>query len=212
MAEGKAKRSPKPKTATFSPQRIWRIHPAQYRSAQFRSGPDGNARFSPIRNSDGAVIPTLYGARTLSCAMMETILHDVPAPPEDYILDIDRLRDADVRVSRVRCQRALTMVDLSSKGLKRIGLQRRDLIDTPVEDYPRTREWAVRLHAETSAHGLLWVSRQDDEAKALVLFGDRITEPAFSIEIDRERLYEGKHLDTLLALAEHVGITQVIGL
>jgi len=91
-------------------------------------------------------------------------------------------------------------------------LQRRDLIDTPVGDYPRTREWAFRLHAETSAYGLLWISRQDDEAKALVLFGDRITESAFGIEIDREPLYEGKHLDALLTLAERLGITQLIGL
>jgi hypothetical protein len=210
MAEDKAKRSPK--TITFTPQAIWRVHPAHYRPAQFRPGPDGNARFSPIRGVDGRVIPTWYGARTLICAMMETILHDVPTPPEAYILDVERLRDADIRVSRVRCRRALTMVDLSSKRLKRIGLQRRDLIDTPVDVYPRTREWAVRLHEETSAHGLLWTSRQDDEAKALVLFGDRITEPAFRIEIDREPLYEGEHLDALLALAEHVGITEVIGL
>jgi RES domain len=210
MAEGKGKRSPK--TVSFRPQAIWRVHPAPYRPAQFRSGPDGDARFSPIRSSDGRAIPTWYGARTLSCAMMETVLHDVPAPPDEYILDVERLREADIRVSRVRCRRALTMVDLSSKGLKRIGLQRRDLIDTPVGDYPRTREWAVRLHAETSAHGLLWISRQDDEAKALVLFGDRITESAFGIEIDREPLYEGKHLDALLTLAEHLGITQVIGL
>jgi hypothetical protein len=195
MAEGKDKLSPK--TVSFRPQAIWRVHPARYRPAQFRSGPDGSARFSPIRSSDGRAIPTWYGA-----------------PPDEYILDVERLRDADIRVSRVRCRRALTMVDLPSKGLKRIGLQRKDLIDTPVEDYPRTREWAVRLHAETSAQGLLWISRQDDEAKALVLFGDRITESAFGIgiEIDREPLYEGKHLDALLTLAEHLGITQVIGL
>jgi len=35
--------------------------------------------------------------------MMETILHDVAAPPENYILDLERLRDADIRISRVRC-------------------------------------------------------------------------------------------------------------
>jgi hypothetical protein len=86
-------------------------------------------------------------------------------------------------------------------------LQRRDLIDTPVGDYPRTREWAVRLPAETSAYGLLWISRQNDEAKALVLFGDRITEPAFRIEIDREPFYEGEHLDALLTLAERQTVT-----
>ena len=45
-----------------------------------------------------------------------------------------------------------------------------------------------------------------------MLFGDRITESDFRIEVDREQLYQGAHLDTLLALAEHVEITQVIGL
>lgn len=210
MVEGK--RPPSPKIITFRPQAIWRIHPARYRPAEFRSGTDGDARFSPIRNAKGAVIPTWYGARTVACSMMETVLHDVPAPPTDYILDIERLRDADIRISRVRCKRALSLVDLSSKGLKRIGLQRRDIIDTSVEEYARCREWAIRLHTQTSAHGLLWTSRQDDEAKALVVFGDRIAESAFTVEIDRDRVYEGEHLDVLLELAEHVGISQVMGL
>lgn len=209
-AEGRARLSPK--TVTFRPQAVWRVHSAHFRPAQFRADITGNARFSPIRSGQGRVIPTWYGARTLACAMMETVLHDVPAPPENHILDVERLREVDMRVSRVRCDRVFAMVDLSAKGLKRIGLQRTDLIDTPINDYPRTREWAVRLHAETAAHGLLWVSRQADEAKALVLFGDRIAESAFKPEIDREPLYEGEHLDALLLLAEHVGITQVIGL
>ena len=86
-------------------QAIWRVHPARYRPAEFRSGSDGDARFSPIRNSRGAVIPTWYGARTVACAMMETVLHDVPAPPTDYILDIERLRDADICISRIRYKR-----------------------------------------------------------------------------------------------------------
>lgn len=210
MAEGKSNLSPK--VVTFRPQALWRVHPARYRPAEFRSGSDGNARFSPIRNSKDAVIPTWYGARSLACAMLETVLHDVPAPATDYILDIERLRDADIRISRVRCKRVLSLVDLSSKGLKRIGLQRADIIDTSVEDYERCREWAIRLHTQTAAHGLLWTSRQDDTAKALVVFGDRIAESAFKVEIDRDRVYEGEHLDSLLELAEHVGINQVIGL
>ena len=107
---------------------------------------------------------------------------------------------------------ALSLVDLSSKGLKRIGLERRDIIDTPVEEYERCRQWAIRLHAQTPAQGLVWTSRQDDSAQALVVFGDRIAEAAFKVEVDRDRVYEGEHLDTLLELAEHVGINQVIGL
>jgi hypothetical protein len=32
------------------------------------------------------------------------------------------------------------------------------------------------MRAQTSAHGLIGISRQDDEAEALVLFGDRVTQ------------------------------------
>ena len=75
--------------------------------------------------------------------MMETVFHDVPTPPGGYILDIDALREQHLVVSRIRPKRRLQAVDLSVKGLKRLGLHRTDLIDTPVTAYPRTREWAA---------------------------------------------------------------------
>ena len=40
---------------------------------------------------------------------------------------------------------------------------------------------------------------------------NRRFEEVFGIEIDRESLYEGEHLDALLTFVQHVGITQVIG-
>jgi hypothetical protein len=40
----------------------------------------GNARFSPIKDSDGASIPTLYGGTSFDCAVMETLFHDVASP------------------------------------------------------------------------------------------------------------------------------------
>jgi hypothetical protein len=54
---------------------------------------------------------------------METVFHDVPTPPGGYILDIEDLREQDLVVSRVRPKRRLQAVDLSTKGLKRLGLQ-----------------------------------------------------------------------------------------
>jgi hypothetical protein len=106
----------------------------------------------------------------------------------------------------------LQTVDLSTKGLKRLGLHRTDLIDTPVSAYPRTREWAEWLHGATLAKGLVWTSRQDDAARAVVLFGDRLAESAFKVEVDREPLCEDAHLDVLLELAQHIGIQQLFGL
>jgi hypothetical protein len=144
--------------------------------------------------------------------MMETVFHDVPTPPGEYIFDIETLREQNLVVSRIRPKRRLQAVDLSTKGLKRLGLQRTDVIDTPVTAYPQTREWAEWLHGFEAAKGLLWTSRQDDGARAVALFGDRLPESAFRVEIDREPLCEDEYLDVLLELAEHLGIESFFGL
>ena len=94
--------------------------------------------------------------------MMEIVFHDVPTPPGGYILDIETLREQNLVVSRIRPKRRLQTVDLSAKGLKRLGLHRSDLVDTPVTVYPRTREWAAWFHGATPSNGLLWTSRRDD--------------------------------------------------
>ncbi|WP_407179966.1 RES family NAD+ phosphorylase [Bradyrhizobium sp. STM 3562] len=59
-------------------QIIHRIHLKIYGSSEFNPGLKGNARFSPIKASDGSSIPTLYGGTTFDCAAMETVFHDVP--------------------------------------------------------------------------------------------------------------------------------------
>jgi hypothetical protein len=191
---------------------LWRVHPASFRPTQFNSSHTGDARFSPIQRPDGTTIPVLYGASTLVGAMMETVFHDVPTPPGGYIFGIESLREQNLVVSRIRPKGRLHAVDLATKGLKRMGLQRIDLIDTPVTAYPQTREWAEWLHGVTGAKGLLWTSRQDDGARAVALFGDRLPESAFKVEIDREPLCEDEHLDVLLQLAEHMGIDRLFSL
>jgi hypothetical protein len=201
-----------PKLVALGVAALWRVHPASYRATEFNPSNNSNARFSPSRRPDGTIIPVLYGASTLAGAIMETVFHDVPTPPGGYILDIEKLRDQNLVVSRIRPRRRLQAVDLSTKGLKRLGLHRTDLIDTPVTSYPLTRGWAEWLHGATRSTGLLWISRQDDAARAVALFGDRLSESAFKIEVDREPLCEDEYLDALLELAEHIGIERLFGL
>ena len=156
-------------------------------------------------------IPTLYGASTLDGALMESVFREVPTPPADYILNLETIRDEQLVVSRIRPRRTLKLVDLSTKGLKRLGLTRSALIDTPVAMYPKTRKLAEQLYAGAAAQGLAWTSRQDDEAAAVMLFGDRIDEDAFKVELDREPLWEALHLDAVVALATRIGIEKVYG-
>lgn len=70
----------------------------------------------------------------------------------------------------------------------------------------RVHQW---FHAQIpSAHGLVWTARRDDDAKAVVLFGDRINVKKLQVKVDREPLLNFR--DELLALAEHIGITKLV--
>ena len=72
-----------PLFAGVLPQEFWRVHENKYGPAQFNPSPAGDARFSPISNAAGSIIPVLYAGDTRSCALMETVLRDVPLPPGD---------------------------------------------------------------------------------------------------------------------------------
>ena len=149
---------------------MYRVHNEAYAVDSFNASPLGNARFSPIHDSAGEVIPTLYAATTPQSALMETVFHDVPYKP-----GFKR-----VSVSRPESKLISTLVfmpnfELSKVGLRRLGVHPHDLVDTTKTHYPETRKWAERLYTQhPQAQGLLWTSRQDDRAKAVVLFGTRI--------------------------------------
>jgi len=55
-----------------------RVHDLAFGGNEFNTSTKGNARFSPITDDAGALIPTLYAGTTFDCALMETIFHDVP--------------------------------------------------------------------------------------------------------------------------------------
>ncbi len=154
-------------------QIIHRVHLALYSAAQFNPGIKGNARFSPIKDISGASIPTLYGGTTFECAVMETLFHDVPfaAGLKTY----DKAKMIGHVASQVAPTRDLVLTDLSSTALRKLGVKRDQLIDTEKDCYPQTRIWAEAIHAQCpDVDGLWWVSRQDDRARAAVLFGDRV--------------------------------------
>jgi hypothetical protein len=192
-----------------APRLVWRVHAARFSAAEFHPGGRGSARFSPIESSKGTPVPTLYLASTLDGALMESVFREVPTPPGEYILDLDRLRDAQMVASCLRVDRRLRLVDLSTKGLKRLGLTRARIVDTSVLEYARTRAFSARLHHTTKAQGLVWTSKQDDNAKAYLLYGDRIPASALRIVEDRVSLLEEPQLTSLISLATRIGVTRV---
>jgi RES domain len=192
-------------------QVIHRIHLKIYGSSEFNPGPKGNARFSPIRASDRASIPTFYGGTTFDCAAMETVFHDVPFAAGLKTFDKQKL--VDQVYSQVTPKRDLNLVDLSTTALRKLGVQRNELIDTEKDKYPDTRKWAEAIHSACSdAEGLCWISRQDDRAIAIVLFGDRVASAdLLPTAGPRNVLADVSVYTNLLVLADRIGVNIVGG-
>jgi RES domain len=141
---------------------------------EFNPSSTGNARFSPLADTAGAVIPTLYAGTTLDCALMETVFHDVPfvAGPKMW----SKATHVAGKVwSQLTLSRGLALIDLSAVPLRKLGISRKDLIECDGSQYPETRAWALALHDQyPNAEGLTWTSRQADPARAIVLFEDNL--------------------------------------
>ena len=169
-----------PRTRVIPARDWWRVHtfdPAtgKYGPAAFNDSPKANARFSPLLDAAGAVIPSIYAADSLEGALMESVLHNVPFPSTGYQHDfkIDRL--GAYHVSQISTTAPLTVVDLTTPGLQAIGLLPSDLFESNKLDYPRTQTWATWFRLQCpAAHGLYWISRRYNEAAVIVLFEDRV--------------------------------------
>lgn len=190
---------------------LHRVHLDKYRANQFNPGVHGNARFSPIRNKQGKPIPTLYGGTTMDCALMETVFHDVPHTAGFKSFDANKL--AEQTHSTVQVQQKLHLADLASVPLRKLGVTRKQLIDTEKDQYPATRKWAEAIHRQCpQVQGLSWISRQDDSARAVVLFGDRVSERALQPDSDSHSLVDDADTyDSVLDLADRIGVNVVRG-
>ena len=177
-----------PATTTWSAgRRLFRVHDASPANA-FNPG-YGRGRFHPIRNRRGESIPTLYAADEIDGALSESVFRGVTGSGGS-------IRRADLgpfRLSRLVLETDLRLVDLTALALRRLGLTREQLIHAPERLYRETAGWAEALHeAESSAHGLTWVSRQCDTARVVVLFGDRVDASRLRPDGPAEPLHGGR--------------------
>jgi RES domain-containing protein len=189
---------------------LYRVHHERFQGNAFNPTRIGNARFSPIFNASGDVIPTLYAGSTLFCALMETVFHDIPYKPCFKPLPVTRLREHVV--STIVLKKNLVLVDLGTVALHKLGIQRNQLIDTTKVHYPRTRRWAEALHRQfPKAQGLRWTSRQEDHAQAVMLFGDRVKSSLLTTMLDCSPLLDedGYAIRPVLDLANGLGVTLI---
>ena len=155
-----------PRITALEPGLWYRVHSNKRPGDSFNPSAASNARFSVVRREDNSVGPVLYAAQSIEGALMETVFHEAPIPAAGA-----QLREADIvttgyALSTIRIDAALSIIDLASVGLRRIGLRRAQVIDTMPSAYP--------ADARVAACGLEWISRQHDRSRSIILFGDRV--------------------------------------
>lgn len=154
-------------------------------------------------------LPVLYGASDEFGALSETVFHDVPIRGTKALPYSKLLHRALVRL---RPTRDLRLVDLTSDGLRRLGVSRLELIESDPRSYDDTAAWARALHDHGARFdGLCWVSRQRDTSLAVVLFGDRVEAEALVVPDDSDAtpLAVGVGLDLVCRIADRADISIV---
>jgi hypothetical protein len=159
---------------------LHRIHLDSFGATEFNGTNMGNARFSPIRDAAGQIIPTIYAGQTFECAVCEIILRcpDTPSRASTSVAPRDIVHPYDHRErihSHVRTTQDLNLVSITATGQRKIGVNGNGLLAGPKSTYPVTQGWAERIHgACPSAQGLYYNSYQYGPEFAVVLFGDRL--------------------------------------
>ena len=171
------------KTRSIEPANWYRVHDfvsstGKYGPADFNDSGRGDARFSPLWDSDENVIPTLYAAQTLNGAICEVVLHDLPVGSTGYLFDWEATRNGPAHISSIWLD-SLNLVDLTAIGLTAAGIEAPDLFSTKKVQYKFTRQWARHIYDTVpEAQGLHWMSVRDNTSQVVMIFGNRISSAA----------------------------------
>ena len=111
-------------------------------------------------------------------------------------------------LTRIELVRDIAIADLSGHGLRRLGLDRSQLLETGARTYAHAAQWAEAIHrSDDIVDGIVWVSRQFDTANALLAFGGRLKKDDFAVIGAPERLDQGNGYRRAQKAASAAGIT-----
>ncbi len=183
---------------------LFRVHHQKYAGTAFNPGGGQPSRFSPIVNSDGDNIPTLYAGNSQKSALAESIFRNIVSTSSA----ITRFSLRKQLLSTLQNTRNLRLVDLTQNGLRRLGLKRNQLLESEYDSYEQTARWAEAIHnSDEAVDGMIWISTQYDTEKSILLFGDRVLSKDLLIINQGDSLYDGSGFDLVMEFANEAGIT-----
>jgi len=172
-----------PATATLpAGHLLYRVLSATRTATDFNPGFGSRTRFGFFGKP---VVPVMYAADAEDAAIAETLLHDVPAtggllPYDQYATKV---------LVRLQVTRDVRLGVLHGTGLRRLKVTADELTASPASSYPSTVRWAEAAHG-AGLDGLVWMSRQCNDTKAYVFFGDRCAD-TFEQDPSHARIFAG---------------------
>lgn len=164
-------------------------------------------RFRPIAGAGVAVVPTAYAAEDDETAIAERLLRGVDPEHRDRPRQLLRRDVRGVELCEISATRDLKLVRLHGLGLQRLRLTRGELIESGKNRYRWTATWAQALHdCPEQPDGLIWTARQNDSAKALILFATRGADTALQVSGARMPLERGHGYERLLGVCLTAGV------
>jgi hypothetical protein len=152
-----------PATATLpAGHLLYRVLSATRTATEFNPGFGSPTRFGFFGKP---TVPIMYAADTEDAAIAETLLHDIPV--EGGLLPYDQYASKVLELTR-----SLRLGVLHGTGLRRLKVTAAELTSSPASSYRSTVRWAEAAH-DVGLDGLVWMSRQCNDTKAYVFFGDR---------------------------------------
>ena len=184
----------------------WRVFHRSHGPLGFNGTEQGNSRFSPLRDSEGTIIPTLYCGSSTKVALMESVLHDVPSPSDRFIYFSPSHSEEEREIAGIQNAKTLLLADFSTVGLRRLGLTRGQVVDSGKPDYPATRMLAQWLYLNRpDVQGIRWTSRQLDLGQVIVLFEPRLAPDTISVQLPGESIALERWQDEILELVIALG-------
>lgn len=188
-------------------QPLVRVYRLEHSPTAFNPG-KGRGRFHPVQSSRGKPIPTLYAARSLPGAAMETLFRTTASDSVPRF--VPRALVEQYGYANLKARRALVLLPLWGNNLRRLGLTRGRLLEPGPTHYERTARWAEALHHGFAAvDGLAWHSRQFDGSVCVMLFGDRFKQRDLTPITSPTSFADDSGFEVIVRIATQADITIV---
>jgi hypothetical protein len=181
--------------------RLFRVHPTCYPANLFNPNlGSGEGRFHPVMNAFGLPVPTLYAAHSMEGAFGEVLFRH-------GTVNFPQKRAQEYSLSEIELCKDVYLASLKGTRLRALGLSRSDVLENT--DYTQSRLLATDIHHALAVDGLIWLSKQNDEAQNVVLFEPTVLATDLKV-IHSIELSSDHGLRLLCAAANEYNISLVI--